>query len=152
MPHSAEPGLLESYKLATKFYKNHVSHTTFPNDTSGHGGPRKRPKQEIKWDNDCEIGKGSFGHVRLQKRRAPTNNGETVRAVKVIDKRAMRRHKIDYTRELEAMAALDRSQVSLNSYIIFDRETNRTSRDVSVIYLDIHMASRFIFFLDYVRL
>lgn len=111
MPHLIQPELLESYKLETKFYKNHVSHVTFSTDLGG--TTRKRLRQEVKWDNEREIGKGSFGHVRLQQRRSPCNDNEvTVRAVKVIDKQAMRRHKIVYRREIEAMAALDASQVS----------------------------------------
>ena len=62
-------------------------------------------KVEKKWENIKTIGWGSFGEVLLQQ----SQNEE--RAVKVLRKKQMEKEKMDYKRELEALAALDKSNV-----------------------------------------
>lgn len=86
------------HRLETKFFTDHVQHTTFHSDaTQG----RRRVKVVKNWYRDRQIGHGSFGTVFLER----SDKGES-RAVKVIAKDANRTKKIDYRRELMAMAIL----------------------------------------------
>ena len=86
------------HKLDTVFFSGHVQHTTFHSDL-----PRGRRRVEVvkKWYRDRELGRGTFGRVFLER----SERGED-RAVKEIAKRKDARMKIDYRRELMAMAIL----------------------------------------------
>ena len=83
------------HKLDTKFFGGHVEHTTFHSDAS-------RGKRQVKavkaWYRGRELGRGSFGTVFLER----SERGEH-RAVKEI---AKEKNRIDYKRELMAMAML----------------------------------------------
>ena len=72
--------------------------TTFHSDASQ---GRRRVKVASKWYRERELGRGSFGAVSLER----SERGE-YRAVKEISKDRSSRVKIDYRRELMAMAIL----------------------------------------------
>ena len=86
------------HKLDTKFFQGHAEHTTFHSDASQ---GRRRVKVVGKWYRERELGRGSFGAVSLER----SERGE-YRAVKEISKDRSSRVKIDYRRELMAMAIL----------------------------------------------
>ena len=93
----ASPDLVVSYhKLDTKFFTGSVQHTTFRPDA---GQGRRRLKVVEKWYRDRELGRGGFGTVFLER----PGKGEC-RAVKGIAKDKNSTVKIDYRRELMAMA------------------------------------------------
>ena len=94
----ASQDLVTDYKLKTKFFNGHVQHTTFCSDASR---GRRRVEVVTNWSKERELGRGSFGTVFLEK----TEKGER-RAVKEIMKDKNSRAKIDYRRELGAMAML----------------------------------------------
>ena len=86
------------HKLETKFLNNHVQHTMFHPDASQ--GARLVKVVET-WHRGRELGRGSSGTVFLER----SEKGEP-RAVKDIAKDKNSRIKVDYRRELEAMAVL----------------------------------------------
>ena len=95
------PELVISYhKLETKFFDNRVQHTTFHSDAS-------RGERLVKvvrtWHRGRELGRGSSGTVFLER----SEKGEP-RAVKDIAKDKNSKIKINYKRELMAMAVLAR--------------------------------------------
>ena len=95
----AFPNLVIDYhKLDTKFFAGHVQHTTFHSDAAK---GKRRVKEVKSWYRNREIGRGSFGTVFLER----SERGE-YRAVKEIAKDKGSRIKIDYRRELMAMAIL----------------------------------------------
>ena len=89
---------VDYHKLDTKFFADHVQHTTFRSDASQ---GKRRVKVVKKWYRDRELGRGSFGTVFLER----SEKGE-YRAVKEIAKDKNSTIKIDYKRELTAMAIL----------------------------------------------
>ena len=102
MPHAIEDGLLESYKLETEIHGKDVTQDEM-GQTNTH---------QVDWDWTATLGWGSFGVVHKQKRRGGSfKEAETFRAVKIIGKQRMEYKDLDYKREIEAMAALDRSRV-----------------------------------------
>ena len=95
----AFPNLVIDYhRLDTKFFAGHVQHITFRSDASQ---GRRRVKEVRNWYRKREIGRGSFGTVFLE-----GSEGGEYRAVKEIAKDKGSRVKIDYRRELMAMAIL----------------------------------------------
>ena len=95
----ASPDIVIGYhKLDTKFLTGHVQHTTFHSDASQ---GRRRVKVTRKWYRERELGRGSFGAVSLER----SERGE-YRAVKEISKDRSSKVKVDYKRELMAMAIL----------------------------------------------
>ena len=89
---------ISCHKLETKFYNNHVQHTIFHSGVS----QGKRLVKTVKtWHRGRELGRGSSGTVFLER----SEKGE-LRAVKDIVKDKNSSIKIDYRRELEAMAVL----------------------------------------------
>ena len=86
------------HKLNTEFFAGHVQHTTFRSDTSQ---GRRQVRVVKKWHSEREVGRGSFGTVFLEK----SERGEH-RAVKEIAKDRNGALRIDYRRELMAMAIL----------------------------------------------
>ena len=103
-PIMASPDLVIDYhKLDTKFFADHVQHTTFRSDASQ---GRRRVKVVKKWYRDRELGRGSFGTVFLERSEKERSEKGEYRAVKEIAKDKNSRIMIDYKRELTAMAIL----------------------------------------------
>ena len=92
--------MIDYHKLDTKFFTGHVQHTTFHSDAPE---GRRWVKEVTNWYRDREIGCGSFGTVFLER----SEKGE-YRAVKEIAKDKNSTIKIDYRRELMAMAILEK--------------------------------------------
>ena len=90
--------LLDRHKLNSQCHENHVIHISYVSDPSR---GRSKVKVEETWTQIKEIGRGIFGDVWLQK------NDTRSRAVKILRKRGLARHKIDYRRELEALAKFE---------------------------------------------
>ena len=86
------------HKLETKFLDNCVQHTTYHSNAS-------RGERQVKvvttWRRDQELGRGISGTVFLER-----SGKGALRAVKDIVKDKNSRIKIDYGRELIAMATL----------------------------------------------
>ena len=94
---------VDYHKLDTKFFADHVQHTTFRSDASQ---GRRRVKVVKKWYRDRELGRGSFGTVFLERSEKERSEKGEYRAVKEIAKDKNSRIMIDYKRELTAMAML----------------------------------------------
>jgi hypothetical protein len=89
--------LAECFRIETRFFPDHVGHTTYSSDPSA-----RWRKMEEKWYVIKEIGRGGFATVRLEKELKGR-----LRAVKVINKRQLD-PQIDYGRELQAMGILSK--------------------------------------------
>ena len=89
---------VNNYELKTEFFDNHVVHAAYHSDAS-------RGKHLVKavktWHREGRLGRGGFGTVFLERFET-----DELRAVKVIEKDMNSRAKIDYRRELIAMAVL----------------------------------------------
>ena len=95
----ASPDIVIGYhKLDTEFFTGHVQHTMLRSDAAQ---GRRRVKVVKKWYRDRELGRGSFGTVFLER----SERGE-YRAVKEIARDRNSTVRIDYRRELMAMAIL----------------------------------------------
>ncbi|KIX07874.1 uncharacterized protein Z518_02528 [Rhinocladiella mackenziei CBS 650.93] len=98
--------LIEHFKLDAQIYGDHTLHIEHVSDPAR--GLRKA-RVERKWYKERNIGHGAFGEVWLevQKKRGQVT---AERAVKRIQKCRMESVKIDYKRELLALAKLSRYQ------------------------------------------
>ena len=83
------------YKLETEFFQDHIRHTKYVEKAK-----HRNEKAEEVWSNCGELGRGGFGVVHKQIRKATGH----YRAVKTIDKRLPA--KLDYPREPLVMAIL----------------------------------------------
>ena len=96
----ARSDLIVLRKLETKFFRDHVRHTRYVREARG------RYKKEVEhWRNCGELGKGGSGIVHQQIQETTGR----YRAVKTIDKN--QDPKLDYSRELLAMAILEKVSV-----------------------------------------
>ena len=91
----AQSDLVVWYKLETEFSQDYVRHTRYMKKAKN-----RNEKVEEDWSNCGELGRGGFGVVHKQIRKATGH----YRAVKMIDKRPPT--KIDYSREILVMAIL----------------------------------------------
>jgi hypothetical protein len=104
---------LHDYKLETEFHTQPeiVLHRSYRADWS-HG--RQRVVLEEKWaPQKPELGVGTFGKVRLERRQ--NLDGQTQyqdRAVKQLRKMDMARMKVDFRKELAALTKFSRPKVS----------------------------------------
>ena len=71
---------------------------------------RRRERKET-WILDRKLGQGNYGSVWLH--RSQTNNQDEVQAVKRIDKAKMLRERVDWHKELEAIAKFSQKKVCL---------------------------------------
>ena len=96
--------LIEHFGLDAQIYGDHTLHTEYVSDSAQ--GIRKA-KVEKRWYKESDIGSGGFSDVWLEVQK---ERGEVIakRAVKRIQKRRMIFYKIDYKRELLALAKLSR--------------------------------------------
>jgi hypothetical protein len=81
--------LVSALRLETEFLAGCVIHS--------------QGSREI-WDIGNEIGRGTFGEVRLYRLRQSGSSVQSVRAVKQVRKATGFGHRWDYLRELEVMA------------------------------------------------
>ena len=93
--------VVDSQKLDTKFFNDHVQHTTVHSDASR---GRRQVTVVKNWYRGRELGRGQFGAVFLEE----SERGEH-RAVKDITKDNSR---IDYKRELMALTILAKVDAS----------------------------------------
>ena len=96
--------LLDRYKLNATYLDRHVVHVSYVSDPNR---SRSKLKVEEKWNEIREIGHGSFGDVWLQTHET----SRATRAVKVLRKNEMVRKRIDFRRELEALAKFEDKSV-----------------------------------------
>jgi hypothetical protein len=96
--------LIEHFKLDAQVFGEHTLHIEYVSDPAR--GIRKA-RIEKRWDKERYIGHGAFGDVWLEVQK---ERGQVAaeRAVKSIQKRQMESVKIDYRRELLALAKLSR--------------------------------------------
>ena len=91
----AESDLVVWYKLETEFFQDHVRHTRYVERAKN-----RNEKIEEDWRDCGELGRGGFGVVPKQIRKATGD----YRAVRTINTRLPA--KLDYSRELLVMAIL----------------------------------------------
>jgi hypothetical protein len=92
--------LVNYFRLEAKFLDDHTEHGRERSDP----GRGLRKYTEIqRWKRIRELGHGGFGDVWLEQ-----EEGGQLRAVKEIRKRDEASRKIDYSRELHAMASFSR--------------------------------------------
>jgi hypothetical protein len=96
--------LIEHFKLDAQIYDDHTLHTEYVSDPAR--GMRKA-RVEKRWYKERHIGHGAFGDVWLEVQKEH-DRVTAKRAVKSIQKRRMESVKIDYKRELLALAKLSR--------------------------------------------
>src|SRR5260221_13133520 len=96
--------VIEHFKLDAQIYGDEIVHTEYASDPAQ--GVRKA-KVEKRWYKDINLGHGAFGDVWLQVQK---EHEQVIaqRAVKVLQKRQMQYVKIDYKKELFALAKLSR--------------------------------------------
>ena len=92
---------IDNHKLETIFFKDHVQHTTFH---SGASWGERQVGVVTTWHMDHELGRGGSGTVFLERSEA----GD-LRAVKDIMKDRHSRTKVNYERELMAVAISGKS-------------------------------------------
>jgi hypothetical protein len=112
MPRNPSDFVLDS-KLKTEFLARCVRHTRY---IQGHSSRERQIQVKEVWDTESELGRGSYGVVRRERRRpTSTPNLELpyrVRAVKEIRKTAIGGNSWDYMKELETMAKFSHPRVS----------------------------------------
>jgi hypothetical protein len=96
--------LIDHFKLEARQFPDHVLHTEYYSDPSR--GLRKIGVEK-RWYRQQSLGRGSFGAVWLEVYRDDVGKVAN-RAVKEIDKRHMQAVKLDYKRELLALAKLSK--------------------------------------------
>jgi hypothetical protein len=94
------PDLVDHFRLETHFLPDHTLHVI---STSNTGYGRRKVRVEKRWARGKRIGRGTFGDVWLE-----TGTDGDKRAVKAIEKQITSRYKIDYMKELLAMAKLSK--------------------------------------------
>ncbi|KAH7143414.1 kinase-like domain-containing protein [Dactylonectria macrodidyma] len=99
--------LVLALRLETEFLAGCVRHT----------GPLQGPPAQTEtrtetWQVEQEIGRGTFGTVRFEKRRHSASSVSQVRAVKEVSKMASFRNRWDFLRELKAMAEFSQPKYS----------------------------------------
>lgn len=100
--------LLDHFKLDAEVFPEYTLHTSYrTNRTRG----LRKEKVETRWNRQRSIGQGSFGEVWLEVKFQGTGAATDKRAVKIINKIQMRTLKIDYRREISALAKFSKSQV-----------------------------------------
>jgi hypothetical protein len=114
MPRNPSDYVLDS-KLKTEFLVGRVRHTRY---IQGNSSRRRRIQIKETWDTEAQLGRGSYGVVRLERRRpASTPDSDLdlpsrVRAVKEIPKTAIGGVSWDYMKELEIIAKFSHPRVS----------------------------------------
>lgn len=98
----------EEYKIQAEFHEHFVAHTTY---TPGAGG--QPVGVTARWRREKQIGTGAFGAVWLEKEEGSGR----LRAVKRIPKQQLDAKRIDFLRELDALARLRDVSVQ-NMYIL----------------------------------
>jgi hypothetical protein len=96
---------LDHLKIETVFQPDHIISTAYISD------PRRgirRARIERRWYKKKSLGSGSFGEVWLEQENSDLAQ---LRAVKAIKKAQMERVKIDYMRELTALAHFSKPKV-----------------------------------------
>lgn len=101
-------------KLETEFFDGYIRHTRY---TMGFSARERRIRVREVWDVGSNLGRGSFGSVRVETcRPSPPlfNNGREPRrrAVKVISKAIPNQGRWDYLKELEAVVKFSHERVS----------------------------------------
>ena len=98
--------LIDHFKLEAEHFSDYILHTEYFSDPVR--GLRK-VKVEKRWYRQQNTGRGGFGTVWLEVQR-DNLGGTAQRAVKEIDKNYMQAVKLDYQRELLALAKLSKVQ------------------------------------------
>lgn len=106
--------LVLASKLETEFFAGCVKHRRYTTESSF-----QEPQTQVEeiWDAELMLGRGTFGTVRLERRR-PHSSGPNstslhqVRAVKEISKTVPMRRRWDHLKELEAIAKFSQPRVS----------------------------------------
>jgi hypothetical protein len=96
------PDLVQDSKLRTVFRDSTTIHLHLEIDETG-----RRFSQEEHWKWEQHLGQGGFGEVKLQRCITKAAKLDSVRAVKIMDKKSF-----DYNRELEAIAKFSNDRVS----------------------------------------
>lgn len=108
----AAPGdLVLDAKLETEFFDGCVRHTKY---TMGFSARERRIRMREVWDIGSNLGRGSFGSVRVETCRPspPAYHREPRRrAVKVISKSIPNQGRWDYLKELEAVVKFSHERV-----------------------------------------
>ena len=104
---SAASDSLAHFKLEAEIFPTYTSHISHKTDRAR---GRRKEKVEKRWYKDKVLGHGSFGEVYLEVCRQEDNTVDT-RAVKRVEKAKMRSWKVDYKRELIALAQFSKVQV-----------------------------------------
>ena len=104
--------LIEHFRLDVVLFPDHTRHTFYQSE-----GRQNRRKVKVvkKWIRQQEIGEGGGGTVWLEK----DNNGDE-RAVKEISKRFCLESRIDYKREITAMAKMTKVRLYYHLHIFLD--------------------------------
>lgn len=107
--------IVQSLRIETTFHAGFVRHIRPHRLVSAQVSG---VEQEEIWDIDDTIGRGTFGIVRLEKRRHPGSTASSqVRVVKEVGKTVKSGARWDYMKELEAMVKFSGAHVSIPNLI-----------------------------------
>ena len=115
MTHSEARDLLEHFRqdaVVTEKYTIHVELQINRNQR------RRQVEIETRWTRDRIIGSGAFGDVWLENRDRLEEDGHALRAVKVISKRRMQDCRIDYEKEILALAKFSKRSYQQENVLV----------------------------------
>jgi hypothetical protein len=122
--------LLEHFKLTAEVSPEYTLHVSYRRNRARH----VREKVEEKWRPMEIIGEGAFGMVRRELCTLDDGN-QSVRAVKIIEKRKMGIYNIDFKKELLALSKFSKDEVpkpvlflSTDAYSKYIASTGRGTR------------------------
>ena len=98
--------LLDHFKLEAEVFPEHTLHFTYKKNRA-RGGQEKIEKQ---WNRMESIGEGTFGRV-WRELHCQLGGNQEVRAVKVIEKQRIKAYKVDFKKELLALAKFSKDEV-----------------------------------------
>ena len=98
--------LLDHFKLEAEVLPDHTLHVSYrPNRARG-----VREKVVTKWQRVACVGEGAFGKVWREQHQQPDGTHQ-VRAVKIIGKQGMSASRVDFKKELLALAKFSKEEV-----------------------------------------
>lgn len=131
----AAPGdLVLDAKLETEFLGGCIRHTKY---ATGFSARERRIQVKEVWDIGSNLGRGSFGSVRVETCRPspPTYPREPRRrAVKVISKSIPNQGRWDYLKELEAVVKFSHERVRKIPYLVSPAYRSLTKMTVCAIF------------------
>ncbi|KAJ5234999.1 uncharacterized protein N7469_004167 [Penicillium citrinum] len=115
MTHSEARDLLDHFRQDAVVTEQYTIHVELQIDRNQR---RRQVEIETRWTRDRIIGSGAFGDVWLESKQRLEEDGRAMRAVKVISKRRMQDWRIDYEKELLALAKFSKRSYQQENVLV----------------------------------